>query len=117
MGASHAIGHILGGTCDVPHGYTSCVMLPHVMRYNHPVNAARQRLVAEAMGEPDGNAADLVAGFIAELGLPGRLSEVGVTREQFAVIAQNTMHDPWLYTNPRKIDSPAQVVEILEAAA
>ena len=23
MGASHAIGHILGGTCDVPHGYTS----------------------------------------------------------------------------------------------
>ncbi|MEJ0068423.1 MAG: iron-containing alcohol dehydrogenase [Pseudomonadota bacterium] len=28
MGASHAIGHILGGTCNVPHGYTSCVMLP-----------------------------------------------------------------------------------------
>ncbi|MCD7080094.1 iron-containing alcohol dehydrogenase, partial [Pseudomonas sp. MAFF 311095] len=29
MGASHAIGHILGGTCDVPHGYTSCVMSPY----------------------------------------------------------------------------------------
>jgi maleylacetate reductase len=25
MGASHGIGHVLGGTCDVPHGYTSCI--------------------------------------------------------------------------------------------
>ncbi|MBI3512849.1 MAG: iron-containing alcohol dehydrogenase [Proteobacteria bacterium] len=117
MGASHAIGHILGGTCDVPHGYTSCVMLPHVLRYNRSVNAARQRLVAEAMGQPDRDAGDLVAEFIAELGLPGHLSEVGVTREQFGVIAKNTMHDPWLYTNPRKITSPEQIIEILEAAA
>ena len=117
MGASHAIGHILGGTCNVPHGYTSCVMLPSVLRYNLPVNAARQRLVSEAMGEPDAPAADLVAGFIAELGLPGRLSEVGVTSEQFALVAERTMHDPWLYTNPRKISAPEQVVEILESAA
>ena len=117
MGASHAIGHILGGTCNVPHGYTSCVMLPSVLRYNLPVNAARQRLVAEAMGDPDAPAADLVGGFIAELGLPGRLSEVGVTRDQFALVAKNTMHDPWLYTNPRKITTQEQVVEILEMAA
>src|SRR5690606_29948920 len=34
MGASHAIGHVLGGSFGVPHGYTSCVMLPHVLRYN-----------------------------------------------------------------------------------
>ncbi len=117
MGASHAIGHILGGTCNVPHGITSCVMLPPVMRWNRSVNAERQRLVAEAMGDPDGDAADLVAGFIAELGLPGKLADVGVTREQFPVIAKNSMHDPWLYTNPRKISAPEQVIEILESAA
>ena len=40
---------------------------------------------------------------MARNGLPGRLSAVGVTPEQFPVIAKNTMHDPWLYTNPRKI--------------
>ena len=34
LGASHAIGHILGGTAGVPHGYTSCVMLPFVMDFN-----------------------------------------------------------------------------------
>ena len=43
-GASHGIGHVLGGTAGVPHGYTSCVMLPHVLRFNEPVNAERQAL-------------------------------------------------------------------------
>ena len=31
-GASHGIGHVLGGTAGVAHGYTSCIMLPHVLR-------------------------------------------------------------------------------------
>src|SRR6185436_14039004 len=44
-GASHGIGHVLGGTAGVPHGYTSCVMLAHVLRFNEPVNADRQAWV------------------------------------------------------------------------
>jgi hypothetical protein len=36
-GASHGIGHVLGGTCDVPHRYTTCVMLPSVLRYDESV--------------------------------------------------------------------------------
>lgn len=117
MGASHAIGHVLGGSCDVPHGYTSCVMLPPVMRYNRSVNAERQKLVAEAMGHAGEDAADVIAAFVRELGLPGRLADVGVTREQFAMIADHAMHDSWLHTNPRKITSADQVLEILELAA
>ena len=34
MGASHGIGYVLGAVYDVPHGFTSCVMLPSVMRWN-----------------------------------------------------------------------------------
>ena len=117
MGASHAIGHVLGGSCGVPHGYTSCVMLPHVLRYNRAANAERQRLVAEALGHPGEEAADVLAGFIAELGLPRRLSEVGIGPERFATIATTAMHDKWLHSNPVKITSPEQVLKILEAAA
>ena len=117
MGASHAIGHVLGGTCGVPHGVTSCIMLSPVLRYNRPANLARQRLVAEAMGRPGEDAADVIAAFVAGLGLPGRLADVGVEREQFATIAAHAMHDGWLHTNPRKITSPEQVMEILDAAA
>jgi maleylacetate reductase len=117
MGASHAIGHVLGGSCEVPHGQTSCVMLAHVLRYNRSVNLERQKLVAEAMGHPGEDAADVIAAFVASLGQPGRLSEVGVKREQFAMIADHVMHDSWLHTNPRKITSVEQVYEILESAA
>jgi maleylacetate reductase len=117
MGASHAIGHVLGGTCDVPHGFTSCVMLPAVLRWNAGVNGSRQELVSEALGQPGKAAADVVDAMITDLGLPRSLSAVGVRREDFDRIARGAMHDRWTHTNPRKIDSPAQVLELLSAAA
>jgi maleylacetate reductase len=115
-GASHGIGHVLGGTAHVPHGYTSCVMLPHVLRFNHAVNADRQALVSDALGDRDAPAADLVAGLIADLGLPSRLRDVGVKEEQLDRIAELSMHDRWIHTNPRKIDGPPVVRELLNAA-
>ncbi len=115
-GASHGIGHVLGGTAHVPHGYTSCVMLPHVLRFNAAVNADRQALVSEALGRPGQPAGDVVAGLIAGLGLPGRLRDVGVKPEQLDRIAELSMHDRWIHTNPRKIDGPPVVRELLDAA-
>ena len=117
MGASHAIGHALGGSCGVPHGYTSCVMLPHVLRYNRAANAGRQQLVSEALGHPGEDAADVLENFIAGLGLPVRLSDVGIVPEQFSSIATTAMHDRALHANPVRITSPEQVLKILEAAA
>jgi maleylacetate reductase len=115
-GASHGIGHVLGGTAHVPHGYTSCVMLPHVLRYNRPVNAERQAQVSEALGRPGEPAADIVAELIAALGLPMRLRDVGVEPEQLDRIAELSMHDRWIHTNPRKIDGPAIIRTLLDAA-
>jgi maleylacetate reductase len=115
-GASHGIGHVLGGTAGVPHGYTSCVMLPHVLRYNATVNAERQQWVSEALGHPDEPAADVVAALIAELGLPGRLRDVDVREDMLDRIAEGSMHDRWVHTNPRRIDGPATVRMLLDAA-
>jgi maleylacetate reductase len=113
-GASHGIGHVLGGTAGVPHGYTSCVMLPAVLRFNHPVNAGRQALVAEALGRPGEVAAVVVGDLIAGLGLPRWLSEVGVARDQLDTIARLAMHDRWVHTNPRPIDGPAVIRALLD---
>ncbi len=115
-GASHGIGHVLGGTAHVPHGYTSCIMLPHVLRFNEPVNAARQAWVSEALGHPGAQAGDAVAALIAALGLPGRLRDVGVPPDQLDRIAEESMHDRWIHTNPRKIDGPATIRPLLDAA-
>jgi maleylacetate reductase len=115
-GASHGIGHVLGGTAGVPHGYTSCVMLPHVLRFNHPVNAGKQARVSEALGRPDEPAAEVVAELISGLGLPARLRDVGVKPQQLDMIAEGSMHDRWVHTNPRKIDGPAVIRTLLDAA-
>jgi maleylacetate reductase len=115
-GASHGIGHVLGGTAGVPHGYTSCVMLPTVLRFNEPVNAERQAWVSEALGCPGETAADAVAALIADLGLPRTLRDVGVKAEQMDRIAEEAMHDRWVHTNPRRIAGPANVRALLDAA-
>ncbi|MGY8663582.1 iron-containing alcohol dehydrogenase [Bradyrhizobium sp. UFLA05-109] len=117
MGASHGIGYVLGAAFDVPHGYTSCIMLPAVMRWNECENADRQMIVAAAMGFPGQNAADVLDAFIRSLGMPRSLAEMRVSPEHFAGIAEQAMRTPWVPRNPRRIDGPAQVREILLLAA
>jgi maleylacetate reductase len=117
MGASHGIGHVLGGTCNVPHGYTSCVMLPAVLRYNESVNADRQAMVAEAFGRAGEPAWRVVHEFIASLGLPRGLAEVGVTADKFKTVADAAMLDHYLHTNPRPIHGVDEIMDILRMAA
>src|SRR6266403_1811160 len=83
MGASHGIGYVLGAVFDVPHGYTSCVMLPSVMRWNQQDNAERQALVSEAMGQPGKDAGDVLDDFIRRLGMPRSLKDVRIGPEHF----------------------------------
>jgi maleylacetate reductase len=116
-GLSHALGRSLGGTCDVPHGLTSCFTLPAALRFNRVVNADRQALVAEALGHPGSDVADVLERFIAELGLPSRLAQVGVYAGRFALIAENAMSDPHLHANPRKVRDPRELVDLLETVA
>lgn len=116
MGGSHGIGHVLGGACNVPHGYTSCVMLPNVLRFNRSVNGERQALVSEAMGHPGKDAADVIQNFVAELGLPTRLRDVGVGPAQFQDVATKSLHDRYIHTNPRPLGLD-DIMTILEQAA
>ncbi len=115
-GASHGIGHVLGGAAGVPHGYTSCIMLAHVLRFNAAMNADKQSWVSDALGRPGDPAGDAVAALVAELGLPGRLREVGVQQDHLDRIAEESMHDRAVHTNPRKIDGPPAVRALLDQA-
>jgi maleylacetate reductase len=117
MGASHGIGYVLGAAFGVPHGVTSCVMLPAVMRWNRIENGERQAMVAAAMGHPGEDAGDVLDDFIRNLGLPRSLNEVRIGPEHFEKIAEQSMRTPWVPRNPRRIDSSAQIREILTLAA
>lgn len=116
LGASHAIGHILGGSANVPHGYTSCVMLPYVLDYNASVNGERQRAVSAALGQPERPAGAILDDLIAGLGMPRRLRDVDVAEDDLPRLAENCMLDDWTFSNPRPISTPEQVMEILRAA-
>ena len=117
MGASHGIGYVLGAVFDVPHGHTSCIMLPYVMRWNKVANAERQTLIATAMGHPGEDAGDVLDRFIGGLGMPRSLGAVNIGASEFDRIAKQAMGTPWIPRNPRPIPGPEQVREILELAA
>jgi alcohol dehydrogenase class IV len=116
-GASHGIGYILGGRYGVHHGHSSCVLLPHVLRWNEPATGERQKQLAAAMGRPHMSAADAVAELLKDLGLPARLRDVGINKEPYLeAIAEEAAKHPTVLANPRAITGVADVMEILRAA-
>ena len=115
-GASHGIGYALGATFGVPHGQTSCVMLPAVLNWNAAVNGARQQALSEAMGAADRPASELVKALVAGLQQPTSLRAVGIRREQFEDLARRALSYHPVQVNPRPIKTVADVEEILELA-
>ena len=116
MGASHAIGHVLGGTCDVPHGHTSCVMSPFVQAWNSEFIGERQRRISACLGDANTPTSTLLDRLIRSLGMPRTLKEVGVNEDQLPLIARYTLEDIWGRTNPRQIRNEDDVMEILRTA-
>lgn len=117
MGASHAIGHTLGGSYGVPHGITSCITLHATLEWNRAYSIDRQTLVSRLMGKRALPAADIVRDLVKALHLPWRLSELLIGASQHRAIAEHTMHDRSIRTNPRPIRSADDIVEILELCA
>lgn len=99
VGLSHILGHQIGGRCGVPHGYTSCITMPHVIRFVHHWAPDRLVPIAEALGlrvdeRTAGDAvAQAVARLVADLGLPGRLRDVGVPREALDALIDAAVHE------------------------
>jgi alcohol dehydrogenase class IV len=91
-------------------------MLPAVMRWNAGSNPDRQALISTAMGRPDDGAAGALAELVADLVLPTRLRDVGVTRQDFGPIACKALGDILVKNNPRLVRSAADIEEILELA-
>jgi maleylacetate reductase len=115
-GASHGIGYILGSLCGVPHGYTSCVILPAVLAWNSKQQASKQAAINDALGNEGQDAAASVKALVASLGLPTSLRDVDVSKEQLPSIALRAAKHPVVRNNPRKINGANDVMEILELA-
>jgi maleylacetate reductase len=74
-GLSHVMGKQIGARYGIPHGVTSCLLLPHVMRFIERRMAERVALLEQATG-PD--PAGRVQGLIAALDLPQHIADYGI---------------------------------------
>lgn len=116
-GASHGIGYILGGYAGIPHGITSCISLAATLEWNEPVNAERQRTVAEKLGHPGARPCDVMRDFVKSLGLPVRLADVGIGADRIPELARQYDGTGPIATNPRPVKGADDVAEIMKIAA
>jgi alcohol dehydrogenase len=124
-GISHALGHQIGPMWNVPHGITSCITLPHVMRFMAGVAAERFGPIAEGFGvrfdakSPNAAAlecADRTAKFIGKFEVPTRLRDVGVPREEISRIAGTVLEEVKRANTVGVEVTLEQLVGILDAA-
>jgi maleylacetate reductase len=115
-GASHGLGYLLGAFKGVPHGITSCLTLHAALAWNEPVNAERQRAVAAAFGRPGESASAAIRAFVESLGLPARLGDIGIGRDELAAIAGSWDGGGPLAANPRPVRGTQDVTELLSLA-
>ena len=115
-GASHGIGYILGGYAGIPHGITSCISLGATLEWNEPVNAERQRAIAEKLGRPGARPCDVIREFVKSLGLPTRLGEIGIGADRVAELARQYDGSGPISTNPRPVRGADDLAEILTLA-
>lgn len=125
FGISHALGHQIGPKWDVAHGVTSCITLPHVMRFMADVAPDRFAPIAEGLGvrfDPDDarkgarECADRVASFIAQFDVPHSLKDAGVPRNEISQIAGTVLDE---VERSKVVDRPVtreEIVSLLESA-
>lgn len=110
LGAVHAMAHSMGGLLDLPHGECNALLLCGVIEFNFDAVPKRYRDIAasfgmETEGIPDGALKDrLIAsirGLNAQLGIPDRLSRIGIRKESIPLLAEHALHDACMATNPK----------------
>ena len=117
VGLVAGLRHQLGGALGVGHGVASTIVLPHVLRWNAP--ACADQLAAAARAAGLASADELIAAveeLTVQLGLPTRLSDVGVAASDLPAVADHVLGDPAINTNPRPVTGAEDVLAVLTAA-
>ena len=111
----HAICHAIGAATGVAHGDANAVLLPEAIAFN--ADAAQRELsaAARAIGvAPHAQAlVDALHQLRAGLGVPTRLRDLGLRREQLGPIAASVMHERGLYFNPRAVAHAGEIEQLL----
>ncbi|MFT4586610.1 MAG: alcohol dehydrogenase class IV [Candidatus Binatia bacterium] len=107
----HALEYPIGAAVHCSHGAGNGLLLPYVIRFNLPERPAEFRRIAHLLGEETPGNSDEEAGEICiatieklkrDIGIPERLSEIGVTQSQLPEFAKKSFEITRLMKlNPR----------------
>lgn len=130
VGVIHAIGHSLGAVSRVPHGDAMSILMPHCMRFNKDkLEGEYAKLLLYIAGDevyvntPRENRADKAIEYVEKLlkklnelsGLPIKLSDANVKKEDFEAIVEKALNDGAMIVNPKQVNHD-DVMKILEEA-
>jgi alcohol dehydrogenase class IV len=122
LGGVHGIAHPLGGHYRIPHGVVCGLLLPHVMEYNLECAAAspgaeKYAHIAQLLGQAGtpSQAVQAVWTLLSRIDIPQHLAPLGVRREDFPALIEESLPSGSLKSNPRPLQA-ADVRRILERA-
>ena len=121
LGIDHSMAHPLSAVYDIPHGTACAILLAPVLKFNAPATGERYREIARAMGvagvdemtqdEYRAAAIDAVAKLSTDVGIPTKLSELGVKAEDIDFLAESALADACTPGNPRDV-TKEEIAEI-----
>ena len=114
LGIVHSMAHPLSAFYDVPHGVANALILPYVLEFNAEACGEKMKELARAFDPTfdmtkDEKAAtaccvEMIQIFNTQAGLPQKLVEINVKKEDFDALAQSAYTDASTPDNPRKVD-------------
>ncbi|MEK4661315.1 iron-containing alcohol dehydrogenase [Priestia sp. FSL H7-0729] len=120
LGYVHAMAHQLGGVYDLPHGVCNAMLLPYVEELNAKHVPGKFRHIAKAIGmDVKGRSDEECSHYVIEairqlskeVGIPEKLSELGVKDPDVELLADNAMKDACAPGNPYQ-PSKDEVMEL-----
>ena len=102
LGAIHSLSHPVGAIYNTHHGMTNAVVMPPVLRFNRPAIEDKIGLAAAYLGISGGfdGFYDYVLKLREELGVPDKLSALGVGTDRIDEMAAMAIVDPTAGGNP-----------------
>ena len=117
LGAIHAMSHPVGAQFNTHHGTTNAVCMPAVLEFNAPAIAERFDMASAYLGIEGGfdGFRAFVQGLNDSLGIPRRLSELGVTEGAIPALVKGAITDPSCGGNPVEL-TEENLTQLFKAA-
>jgi alcohol dehydrogenase class IV len=105
LGVVHSTAHPLSTLFDLHHGTANAVMIPHGIKFNSDVSAARLVRIAQVLGVEESPEAVVryLADLVKKIGLPTNLSSQGVKESDVERLSALALEDVCHACNPKPV--------------